>query len=99
MDTYKKTTHDQIEQWLKILNNYGITEWMILLVETIDVRKTKNLLQRTTVLDKIRVDFGSKNDDRCLSVLYPPKQKFSESFRCLIQRIRFVINFNFISYL
>lgn len=66
---------------------------MILLVETLDMRKTKNLLPRTTVLDKIRLDFGSKNDDRCISVLNPAKfeQKSTESFRCLVQRIRFLM--------
>lgn len=68
MDSYKKTTHEEIEKWLKLLASYDISDWMILLVETIDVRKTKNLLQRTTVLDKIRLDFGAKNDDRCISV-------------------------------
>lgn len=57
------------------------------------MRKTKNLLPRTTVLDKIRLDFGSKNDDRCISVLNPAKfeQKSTESFRCLVQRIRFLM--------
>lgn len=75
------------------MTSYGISDWMILLVETLDMRKTKNLLPRTTVLDKIRLDFGSKNDDRCISVLNPAKfeQKSTESFRCLVQRIRFLM--------
>lgn len=75
---------------MNLLSAYDVWDWMIVLVETIDVRKTKNLLQRTTVLDKIRIDFGSKNVDRCISVLYPAKQKATESFRCLLQRIRSV---------
>ncbi|XP_037817828.1 trafficking protein particle complex subunit 10 [Lucilia sericata] len=93
LDSYKKTTHEEIDNWLKLLSSYDVSDWMILLVETIDVRKTKNLLQRTTVLDKIRLDFGAKNDDRCISVLNPAKfeQKSTESFRCLVQRIRFLM--------
>ncbi|XP_065365751.1 trafficking protein particle complex subunit 10 [Calliphora vicina] len=93
LDSYKKTTHEEIDNWLKVLTSYDVSDWMILLVETIDVRKTKNLLQRTTVLDKIRLDFGAKNDDRCISVLNPAKfeQKSTESFRCLVQRIRFLM--------
>lgn len=37
---------------------------MIVLVETYDFRKTNKLIPRTTVLDKIRNDFGSKHADR-----------------------------------
>ncbi|XP_054740507.1 trafficking protein particle complex subunit 10 [Anastrepha obliqua] len=93
LDTYKTTAHEEIKNWLKQLTAYGISDWMILLVETLDVRKAKNLLPRTTVLDKIRQDFATKNDDRCISVLNPAKfeQKSAESFRCLVQRIRFLM--------
>ncbi|KAH8332437.1 hypothetical protein KR074_003361, partial [Drosophila pseudoananassae] len=93
VDTYKATIKEEIDAWLKLLNSYGVTDWMILLVETLDMRKTKNFMPRTTVLDKIRLDFGSKNDDRCISVLNPAKfeQKSTESFRCLVQRIRFLM--------
>ncbi|KPU75548.1 uncharacterized protein Dana_GF11835, isoform B [Drosophila ananassae] len=93
VDTYKATIKEEIDTWLKLLNSYGVTDWMILLVETLDMRKTKNFMPRTTVLDKIRLDFGSKNDDRCISVLNPAKfeQKSTESFRCLVQRIRFLM--------
>lgn len=91
---YKSTTREEIENWQKLLTSYGISDWMILLVETLDVRKTKNLLPRTTVLDKIRLDFGQKNDDRCISILNPAKfeQRSTESFRCLVQRIRYLID-------
>lgn len=84
---------DEIDSWLKTLQSYGVTDWMILIVETIDIKKTKNILPRTTVLDKIRLDFASKNGDRCLSILNPLKfeMKATESFRCMIQRIRFLI--------
>jgi trafficking protein particle complex subunit 10 len=43
---------------------FGISDWMILIVETIDLKKTKNILPRQSVLDKIRMDFGTKNGDR-----------------------------------
>ncbi|KAH8382030.1 hypothetical protein KR009_001512, partial [Drosophila setifemur] len=93
VDTYKGTIREEIDAWLKLLNSYGVSDWMILLVETLDMRKTKNFMPRTTVLDKIRLDFGTKNDDRCISVLNPAKfeQKSTESFRCLVQRIRFLM--------
>lgn len=62
-ETYRSLKED-IENWLKQLTNYGISDWMILIVETIDMKKTKNLLPRQSVLDKVRLDFGAKNGDR-----------------------------------
>lgn len=90
IETYRGTVKEEIEGWLKILQKYAITDWMILLVETFDVKKTKNILPRTTVLDKMRLDFDAKHADRCISVLNPIKfeMKATESFRCLLQRIR-----------
>ncbi|XP_065074788.1 trafficking protein particle complex subunit 10 [Ochlerotatus camptorhynchus] len=90
VEAYRASVKEEIDQWLKTLNGYNVTDWMILLVETLDIKKSKNILPRTTVLDKIRLDFASKNGDRCLSVLNPTKfeLKATESFRCLLQRIR-----------
>jgi hypothetical protein len=64
VETYKGSLKDDIETWLKQLTNYGISDWMILIIETIDMKKTKNLLPRQSVLDKVRLDFGAKNGDR-----------------------------------
>lgn len=49
---------------MKVLTHYNISDWMIVVVETYDFRKTNKLLPRTTVLDKIRSDFGAKHADR-----------------------------------
>lgn len=91
-ETYR-TLKEEIENWLKQLTNYGITDWMILIVETIDMKKTKNLLPRQSVIDKVRIDFGSKNGDRCVSILNPLKfeNKSTESFRSMILRIKHLI--------
>ena len=82
-----------MDAWLKLVGTYGITDWLILIVETIDMKKTKNILPRQSVLDKIRLDFASKNADRCISILNPMKfeTKATESFRSLVQRIRHLI--------
>lgn len=84
---------DEIDSYLKNLNVHGITDWMIVIVETIDIKKTKNILPRQSVLDKIRVDFAAKNADRCVSILNPLKfeNKSTESFRSMIQRMRHLI--------
>lgn len=90
VDTYKSTVKEDVDNWLKILISYGICDWMILVVETVDIKKTKNILTRTTVLDRIRTDLASKNGDRCISILNPLKyeMKATESYRCFLQRIR-----------
>jgi hypothetical protein len=61
---YKTTVREEIEAWLKTLGQHNIQDWMIVLVETYDIKKTNKLLPRTTVIDKIRSDFASKNGDR-----------------------------------
>lgn len=93
IETYKASLKDELDAWLKQMASYGITDWMILIVETIDIKKTKNILPRQSVLDKIRIDFASKNADRCVSILNPLKfeNKATESFRSMVQRIRHLI--------
>lgn len=93
VDIYKSSISKEIESWQKELLAYGISDWMILLVETVDLKKTKNILPRTTVLDKMRLDFGAKHADRCISVLNPIKYevKATESYRCLLNRIRLLM--------
>ena len=90
VDTYKASIRDDIDTWLKTLTQYQIQDWMIVLVETYDIKKTNKLLPRTTVLDKIRSDFASKNGDRCFSVINSVKSEMrsAESWRGLINRIR-----------
>jgi hypothetical protein len=64
LDVYKTTVREEIEAWLKTLSQHNIQDWMIVLVETYDIKKTNKLLPRTTVLDKVRSDFASKHGDR-----------------------------------
>nr|CAD7455545.1 unnamed protein product [Timema tahoe] len=71
VDVYKMSVRDEIEAWLKTLNQHNIQDWMIVIVETYDLRKSNKLLPRTTVLDKIRSDFASKHADRSGVTLSP----------------------------
>lgn len=64
VETYKSSEKEEIETWIKTLGHHNINDWMIVLVETYDFRKSNKLIPRTTVLDKIRSDFGSKHADR-----------------------------------
>ncbi|XP_047359612.1 trafficking protein particle complex subunit 10 isoform X1 [Vespa velutina] len=90
IDVYKTSVRDDIDAWLKILSSYHIQDWMIVIVETYDPKKSTKLLPRTTVLDKIRSDFASKAGDRCFAVINPIKYKSrsTDTWRGLIGRIR-----------
>ncbi|XP_017879801.1 trafficking protein particle complex subunit 10 isoform X2 [Ceratina calcarata] len=93
VDTYKTTVREDIDNWLKTLTQHHIHDWMIVIVEIYDIKKTNKLLPRTTVLDKIRSDFAAKNGDRCCAVINPVKSEMrsAESWRSLIGRIRYLM--------
>lgn len=60
VDVYKSSLKEDIENWLKELNSLEINDWLIVVVENFDGKRTNKLLPRTTVLDKIRADFAPK---------------------------------------
>uniref|UniRef100_A0A8D8W8D9 Trafficking protein particle complex subunit 10 n=1 Tax=Cacopsylla melanoneura TaxID=428564 RepID=A0A8D8W8D9_9HEMI len=90
---YKQKFRYDIEKWMKQLNEKNISDWLIILVETYDFRKHNKLLPRTTVLDKIRNDLGSKNADRCLSVINPLRSELRSggSWRGLMINFRLLM--------
>ncbi|XP_049885562.1 trafficking protein particle complex subunit 10 [Pectinophora gossypiella] len=94
IEYYKTTLREDVESWLKHLEKNGVTDWMIILVETYDIRKTNKLLPRTTVLDKIKGDFAVKQtEDRFISVINPIKSeaRSAESWRSLVAKMRHLI--------
>ncbi|CAK1545522.1 unnamed protein product [Leptosia nina] len=94
IEYYKTTLREDIEGWFKQLEKNNITDWMIVLVETYDIRKTNKLLPRTTVLDKIKGDFAVKQtEDRFISVINPIKSeaRSAESWRALVAKLRHLV--------
>lgn len=71
VDVYKTSLRDDIDSWLKVLQRYGVEDWLIVQVETYDTKRSNKLLPRTTVLDKIRSDFASKHPDRYVDFMLP----------------------------
>ncbi|KAK6641251.1 hypothetical protein RUM44_012960 [Polyplax serrata] len=90
IETYKTSVKEELEQWHKSLSG---ADWMIILVEVYDIRKSNKLLPRTTVLDKIRQEFALKQGDRVISLIHPIKSesKSAESWRGLVNRIRVLL--------
>ncbi|KAG5877673.1 hypothetical protein JTB14_013918 [Gonioctena quinquepunctata] len=93
VDIYKTSVKEDIENWLKELSAKDINDWLVVVVENFDGRRTNKLLPRTTVLDKIRADFAPKQGDRCISVINPSKIESgsADSWRGLVSRIRHLL--------
>ncbi|XP_056641631.1 trafficking protein particle complex subunit 10 [Diorhabda sublineata] len=93
LEAYKTTVKEDIENWLKELTAKEISDWLIVVVENFDGKRTNKLLPRTTVLDKIRADFAPKQGDRCISVINPGKieSRSADSWRGLVNRIRHLL--------
>nr|XP_023019434.1 trafficking protein particle complex subunit 10 [Leptinotarsa decemlineata] len=93
VDIYKNSVKEDIEIWLKELSAKDINDWLIVVVENFDGKRSNKLLPRTTVLDKIRADFAPKQGDRCISVINPSKIESgpTDSWRGLNNRIRHLL--------
>ncbi len=65
MDTYKGSVKDQIQIWFQQLKRLEFQDWLLVLVETAESKKTSSkILPRTTVLDRLKSDFGGKTTER-----------------------------------
>ncbi|XP_042242319.1 trafficking protein particle complex subunit 10-like isoform X2 [Homarus americanus] len=93
VEAYKSVTKDSLQAWIFSLKQQSVTDWMVILLETPDTRKGNKLLPRTTVLDKIKNDFGGKQAERCLSVIDPLKSdsRSMESWQTLLTKMRHLL--------
>ena len=69
-DAYKMCVKNDISAWQQSLKECNVSDWLIVLVETSNPKRgnKQKFLPRTSVLDKIRNDFCSKQSDRYLTV-------------------------------
>ncbi|CAG0892147.1 unnamed protein product [Cyprideis torosa] len=92
VDTYRSTVKDQISNWLVTLRRHSLHDWLIIHVDTTEGRKGANkLLPRTTVMDRIKSDFTTKQEaNRCISVWDPNRTdpRAVESWNSLMFRMR-----------
>ena len=66
-DAYKLVVKDEISSWQQMLREHNVQDWMIILVETKNPtrgQKPKLALPRSSVADKIKNDFCSRQSDR-----------------------------------
>ena len=63
IETYKSVVKDEITEWLAALRVHNIGDWLIIVVVN-DESKVKTKLLRTSVIDKVKSDFCSKQGER-----------------------------------
>lgn len=70
LDSYKAYAKEEILNWLALLRKCGIAnDWLVVVVECADSKKTNKLLPRTSVLDKVKTDTATRQPDRCISLI------------------------------
>ncbi len=65
IDVYKSMVKDEIHEWISVLKSRNISDWLIVVV-VYDESKVKSKLLRTSVIDRVKSDFCSRNGDRYL---------------------------------
>jgi len=95
VETYKGSVKDGIQSWFNQLKKMEFQDWLVVLVETESKKASSKILPRTTVLDRIKSDFGGKTAERCLSVSDPGRGqdtsssgKSCESWQTFLFRLR-----------
>lgn len=60
---YKSAVRDDISEWLSALKEKDVSDWLIIVVVSEDVR-VKSKLLRNSVFDKIKNDFCGRFPER-----------------------------------
>ncbi|PIK40553.1 hypothetical protein BSL78_22597 [Apostichopus japonicus] len=100
-DAYRIVTKEKIAGWLNLLKERKIADWMIVLVEPANPRRSKSkLLPKFSVVDKIKNDFCGRQTERLIVLHEPnnpvPNNKTMESWAGFVGRLRqlFVTAYN-----
>ncbi|KAK6170462.1 hypothetical protein SNE40_018849 [Patella caerulea] len=90
LESYKQTVREDIAEWHSALKEANIPDWLIVVVINDESKIKSKLLPRSSVIDKVRNDFCSKQADRCIVLSEPMKtdQKTAESWYSFFQRLR-----------
>ncbi|QQP51555.1 Uncharacterized protein FKW44_012962, partial [Caligus rogercresseyi] len=91
IEVYKTSVKEGITAWLSTLKRLGISsDWLIILLEPPDSRKSSKLLPRNSVLDKIKNEVGEKLKERVISLMDPAKldSRQAESWKTLLFSMR-----------
>ncbi|KAK7107426.1 trafficking protein particle complex subunit 10-like [Littorina saxatilis] len=90
LDSYKQTVRDDLAEWQAALKARSIPDWMIVVVVPDESKVKAKILPRSSVIDKVRSDFCSKQPDRSVVLIEPLKaeQKSVESWNQFFHKLR-----------
>lgn len=101
-DEFKSTVKDGITDWMRKLRERNIIDWMIIQVisqDSLRGSKPKIPIPRSSVFDKIKSDFGGKNNDRIIQLWEPLKENQAprsvESWQNLVIKLRQLLLLSF----
>ncbi|XP_012556503.2 uncharacterized protein LOC100207710 isoform X1 [Hydra vulgaris] len=105
-DYFKSTVRNSILKWQKELIQHRCSDWLIIHVvkqENVRSGKSKIQLPRSSVYDKIKLEFCQKLQERCLQLWEPDKStlftKSGESWDMLLVQLRRLLINSFGNYL
>ncbi|OWF50213.1 trafficking protein particle complex subunit 10-like isoform X2 [Mizuhopecten yessoensis] len=90
LDTYKQSVKEELLEWHTALKNKNNPDWLIAVVVNDESKIKSKLLPRSSVIDKVKNDFCSKQPDRCIVLNEPLKldSKSQESWNGFLGRLR-----------
>ncbi|KAK7503040.1 hypothetical protein BaRGS_00005666 [Batillaria attramentaria] len=90
LDTYKQSVRDDLAEWQAALKAKNIPDWLIVVVIPDESKVKAKLLPRSSVIDKVRNDFCSKQPERSIVLTEPLKTepKSAESWHQFFQKLR-----------
>ena len=64
LDGYKQSVRDDLSEWQAALKARGIPDWLVVVVIPDESKVKAKILPRSSVIDKVRSDFCSKQLER-----------------------------------
>ncbi|KAL8586605.1 hypothetical protein ACOMHN_040113 [Nucella lapillus] len=90
LDGYKQSVRDEIAEWQAALKGRNIPDWLVVVVIPDESKVKAKLLPRSSVIDKVRNDFCSKQPERSVVLTEPSKTegKSQESWSQFFHKLR-----------
>lgn len=70
LDAYKQSIREELMEWTTALKKKNIPDWLIVVVAMDESKLKSKLLPRSSVFDKIKSDFCTKQPERCVCIKF-----------------------------
>ncbi|KAL4232651.1 Trafficking protein particle complex subunit 10 [Mactra antiquata] len=91
LEAYKQKEKEEISDWSAALKAKNIPDWLIVVFNSDENKSKSKLLPRSSVYDKIKSDFCSKNPDRIFVLEQGTDSKSQSLWNSFISRLRLLL--------